>query len=387
MRRSAVEPARRSAGEPARLCILTPYHSSTITGGAEYQIDCLLDVLIPLERYEITYVAGTAPDAAGSHSYRVVQIGRTQHAPRFGYLTQAVPLYRMLRKLLPDVIYQRVACGYTGIAAYYARRHGARLVWHVAHDTDVTPQGSLDGRNPVRRFLEKRSVEYAIARADCIVAQTEHQARLLERHYRRAADAIIPNFHPQPQEPIDKSGPLRVVWVASLKPFKHPEIFVRLAAALQDRADTRFVMIGPQARGSGVQAWSEALLQSIRATPNLDYLGPQSQAEVNRVLGRAHVFVNTSRYEGFPNTFIQAWMRDAVVVSLSVDPDELLSRRSLGIYCDGSEQRLQEQVRALLANPALRTQLAQRARSYANASHSLANAQALVQLLDLKDVP
>ncbi|HEY6483223.1 MAG TPA: glycosyltransferase [Steroidobacteraceae bacterium] len=378
---------RSSAADTTRLCILTPHHSTTLPGGAEYQIDCLLNVLTPLKRYEIYYLAGIVAETSAGHPYQLLQIGRSRHAPRFGYLTQAVPLYRLLRRLLPDVIYQRVACGYTGVAAYYARRHGARLVWHVAHDTDVTPQGSLDGRNPVRRFLEKRSVEYAIGRADCIVAQTTHQARLLELHYRRAPDAIIPNFHPQPQEPIDKSGPLRVVWVASLKPFKHPEIFVRLAAALQDRADTRFVMIGPQAGGSGIQGWSDSLLQSIRATPNIDYLGPQSQAEVNRVLASAHLFVNTSRYEGFPNTFIQAWMRDAVVVSLSVDPDELLSRRALGIYCEGCEQRLHEQVRALLANPALRTQLAQRARSYANCAHSLANAQALVQLLDRRTCP
>ena len=52
-----------------------------------------------------------------------------------------------------------------------------------------------------------------------------------------------------------------------------------------------------------------------------------SQAEVNALLEHTDLLVNTSDYEGFSNTFIQAWMRRVPVVSLRVDPDRLLSPR------------------------------------------------------------
>jgi glycosyltransferase involved in cell wall biosynthesis len=365
-----------------RLCIVTPAHSAAHTGGAEYQIDRFIDVLSSMQRYEIYYLSSLVADDSRSERYQVVRVGKESRPPRFGYMSVALPLYRALQQIRPSAIYQRVACGFTGVCAYYARKHRAKLVWHVAHDSDVTPRMSLDGRNPVRSFLEKRSVEYGIRRANCIVTQTTDQAALLERNYHRRADAIIPNFHPQPSETIDKSGQRVVAWVAGIKSWKRPEVFLTLADSLRDLTDVRFVMIGADATGAGDQSWAQALLQRIRNTPNLQYLGARSQAEVNQLLARSHVFVNTSRYEGFPNTFIQAWMREVPVVSLHVDPDRLLEKHAIGIFCRDDETRLAEAVRRLISDSALRSRYALTAREYAMSRHSMANATGLAQLFD-----
>lgn len=365
-----------------RLCIVTPMLSATQPGGAEYQIERLVDVLNSTGRFDIYYLNSVADSTAGSDRYRSVRVGNDSQPPRFGYLCQAVPLYKALEEIQPHAIYQRVACGYTGVCAYYARRHGANLVWHVAHDSDVSPGMSLDGRNPVRRFLEKRSVEYGIRRASRIVTQTAEQAFLLERNYHRKADAVIPNFHPAPDEKIDKSGERIVAWVAGIKPWKRPEAFLNLAAALRDVPDVRFVMVGGNSTGKGEKPWAQALLRRIGQAPNLQYLGEQSQSQVNALLARAHVFVNTSRYEGFPNTFIQAWMREVPVVSLQVDPDRLLEDQGIGIVCDNSEERLAAAVRTLIADPAKRAAYARKAHEYAMARHSMANAAGLAELID-----
>jgi len=214
------------------------------------------------------------------------------------------------------------------------------------------------------------------------VTQTADQAALLERNYRRRADAVIPNFHPTPSEPIDKSGVCTVVWVAGIKPWKRPEAFVNLADSLRDLADVRFVMVGSDTTGPGEKPWAEALLRRIQDIPNLRYLGAQSQAQVNQLFARSHVFVNTSRYEGFPNTFIQAWMREVPVVSLQVDPDRLLEVQKLGMVCEDSEQQLATAVRKLVTDADTRLQYARRAREYALTRHSMANAMGLAELLE-----
>jgi glycosyltransferase involved in cell wall biosynthesis len=366
-----------------RLCIVTLHHSRPVVGGAEQQIEYLLDALVETRWHDIYFLAHVIGTDTGSHGYQVVRIGRGRQVDRFGYWLDAIPLYRALRAIRPEVIYQRVGGGYTGIAAYYARKNGARLIWHVAHDTDVTPGNSLLYGNVLKSFTERRCIEYGIRHADSIVVQTECQAEHLAHYYSRKADAIVPNFHPEPSETLDKRGAPLVVWVANLKPWKQPEVFVRLAARLSNLAGVRFTMVG--AMQGGPKAWREQLQRDIHKTTNLDYIGRKTQREVNELLARAHLLVNTSVQEGYPNTFIQAWQREVPVVSLTVNPDGVLDRQGVGI-CAGSEQRLEECVQALLENSALRTQYAARAHDFAARHHSLRNTQALVRLIETGEV-
>jgi glycosyltransferase involved in cell wall biosynthesis len=204
----------------------------------------------------------------------------------------------------------------------------------------------------------------------------------LARHYGRKADAVVPNFHPEPSETINKDGPLSVVWVANLKALKQPEVFIRLAARLDDLTGVRFVIVGAM---QGSKVWREQLMRAIQSVTNVDYLGAKTQREVNELLARAHVLVNTSITEGYPNTFIQAWQRGVPVISLSVNPDGVLDRQGIGIHA-GSEQRLEEAVRRLLGDAALRNEYAARAREYASRRHSLRNTDALIRLIETGEI-
>jgi glycosyltransferase involved in cell wall biosynthesis len=368
------------SAQPLRLAIVTPHHASVAGGGAEYQIECLIGALAPTQCYDISYLARSVDTTFQPQGYRIERIGKSNDAPRLGYLMDAPALFRALKKVRPDVIYQRVACGYTGIAAQYAKQYGARLIWHVAHDQDVSEGGSTGGRNPLRPILEKLSVEFGIRHAHHIVVQTEKQVRLLKQNYGRVADAVIPNFQPEPRETLDKSGPISVLWVANFKQWKRPELFVQAAMALRDLPDARFVMAGAPATGRGDREWNAALMQSIVATPNVVYVGEKRQSEINQLFAKSHLFVNTSRYEGFPNTFIQAWMREVPVVSLDVDPDDILERESIGVHAR-SMDRLIASIRAYITDPSKRAEHGARARRYAMLRHSLGNVRLLEQLI------
>ena len=363
-----------------KICVVTLHQSEAYGGGAEHQIDYLIDHLMPLDRYDVYYLARNTDPSAPSTGYEIVPIGHKNGTLKFGYSIDAVSLYRALLTIRPNVIYQRVACAYTGVCAFYARRHGARFVWHVAHDSDVDGSRSLFGTNPLARSLEALAVGYAIERADAIVVQTHQQAQLLHGNYGREADAVISNFHPKPAETVDKSGAATVLWIANLKRWKQPEVFVRIAAALQHLRGVRFVMVGAPATASRDRGWNAGLMHAIAATPNLEYLGPRTHDQVNELLARSHVLVNTSNQEGFPNTFIQAWMREVPVVSF-VNPDGVLSRENVGIHAR-TEEGLVDGVRLLVTDPRKRLEYAQRAHVYAIARHSLRNAELLERLLD-----
>jgi glycosyltransferase involved in cell wall biosynthesis len=90
--------------------------------------------------------------------------------------------------------------------------------------------------------------------------------------------------------------------------------------------------------------------------------------------------VNTSLYEGFPNTFIQSWLRGVPVLSLTVNPDGVLDGETLGVHA-GSPQRLAEQMRRLIRDREWHEGMSRGAARYAREFHSMRNADRLVEII------
>ncbi len=361
-----------------RLCIVSPCHWTGGFGGSEQQISLLLDVLVAQTRFDITYVARQADPGFQPTGYKVEQINVSPFSSRVGNLLDARPLLAALHKIRPHVIYQRVGGAYTGIAAYYAKRNNCKLVWHISSEMNVLPFRMDKNRssNTVSRYIEKKALEYGIRNSTSIIAQTEQQAGLLQKHYGVTAARIVPNFQPVPVEPKKQDTPVKVVWVSNLKPMKRPGLFIDLARKYQSDVDVKFIMIG-RAENS---LWCKQVIEEIKDVQSLDYVGERTQEEVNAILAQSHIFVNTSSYEGFPNTFIQAWMREVPVVSLDVDPDNILSSRSIG-YRSGSFAALCRDLEKLIGDKQLRQSMGNAARDYAIENHSEKNIESVVKEL------
>jgi glycosyltransferase involved in cell wall biosynthesis len=62
------------------------------------------------------------------------------------------------------------------------------------------------------------------------------------------------------------------------------------------------------------------------------------------------VFVNTSDIEGFPNSYLQSWIRGVPVVTL-LDPDGVIEREGLGAAVS-SPAEMRDGIRRLLDDPA-----------------------------------
>lgn len=347
-------------------------------GGSQYQAKVLVDYLLANYDVDIVYMTTRADPGFTPHGYRIVRFVEHGRLRRYGSFFDAPRLYRALARERPDVILQFVGSAHTGIAALYARRHGCKMIWRVTSDRSVEPEKAPWWK--LHAHVERRFLEYGIRNATLVLAQTEYQRARLAESFPAAAVRVLPNFHPTPPDRgRSGTGVKHVLWIANLKPLKNPGAFVRLARRFAARADVRFTLVGSALDDS---SWTLECLAEIAATPNVDYRGALAQAEVNTLLEQADLLVNTSDYEGFSNTFIQAWMRRVPVVSLHVDPDRLLSRGGLGAVA-GSEDALYEHVAALLDDPERRAAIGARARRYAVEHHAEANIDALARLLEL----
>ena len=58
------------------------------------------------------------------------------------------------------------------------------------------------------------------------------------------------------------------------------------------------------------------------------------------MIAGARALLNTSVAEGFPNAFLEAWALGTPVISLFVDPANLIRTHRLGYVCDGNMDML-----------------------------------------------
>jgi glycosyltransferase involved in cell wall biosynthesis len=365
-----------------RVCIVGENHAAARMGGVEYQVQLLTEELCRRSGVSVSYVARRIPTGADAEGlpYQLIRIGGEAGIGRRAVVFDVGDLRRVLEELRPDVVYQQGRLSYTAVCARYAMRARIPFVFHVAHEFDLNHRWVTLRWSPNTPF---DAIEYVVGiwglkHAGHIIVQSARQGRLLRETLGLRPAAVIRNFQPLPESlPAKPPGPLQILWVANLKDFKRPALFVELAKSFVDRTDLVFVMAGRPA----IERRFRPLMKKISTVPNLKYLGELTIEKVNEVMAGAAVYVNTSSFEGFPNTYLQAWARGAVVVSLAVDPDEE-GMEALGIgYCAGSMERLRAIIDELSQNPDKRGEIAERAFAFVREKHSLVEGARLADLL------
>jgi glycosyltransferase involved in cell wall biosynthesis len=122
----------------------------------------------------------------------------------------------------------------------------------------------------------------------------------------------------------------------------------------------RFVMIAPPE--------DRALWESVRnraaRLSNVEIIERVPYHEVQGYFDRTEVFVNTSDFEGFPNSFIQMGQGGGTILSLSVDPDDLLTGYGAGRCAESDWETFLEDARELHVDATVRRALQQRCEQF-----------------------
>jgi glycosyltransferase involved in cell wall biosynthesis len=217
-------------------------------------------------------------------------------------------LWSALRRADADIYYQRAAAAVTGITAAFARCHDRQFVYAAAHDLDLDRGRTWELFRRRAGWRDRQLFQLGLRLANVVIAQNPGQLRDYERCHGRSA-TLVPSCYadPKTRHGVAKD---RVLWVSTLRQWKRPELFLELAKSLPH---LRFRMVGGPALGE------EPLFARIsgmaRNISNLEFVGFVPFSEIDEHFDTARVFVNTSVYEGFPNTFLQSWSRGIPTVS------------------------------------------------------------------------
>lgn len=292
---------------PTTWPLLAGDHRVQIVGGAELQ-QTVLATALAKRGYRVSMLCLDygQPDGAVVDGVTVHKL----HEPDEGLPVlrfihpRLTKLWAAMKRVDADVYYQRCASVHTGWVAAFCARNGKRSIYAGASDVDFIP-----GRQDIAYARDRLIFEYGLRKVDRVIVQNPLQAERLRDHFGRGA-ALIPNcFTAPPGSAADPKG--CVLWVASLRVQKRPGIFFEMARRMPQY---RFVMIGGADPDPAGQAFGRRVREEAARIPNVEYKGFLPFAEADRHFDGARVMVNTSEYEGFPNTFLQAWSRGVPTV-------------------------------------------------------------------------
>lgn len=330
--------------------------NNEIVGGAELQ-SMLLARELAQRNFDVSFIVldhgQSSPEVVDN--IRVIK-SYPAIAPMGIRPSTARLVWKALRQADADIYYG--FRGVAGIVALFCLVKRRKLIIGIPSDMEVETERANNSN--IYNLLWK----FDLTIASRVIAQTKYQQEMLNKRFRRNS-IIIRAFHAVETKEVKKAVPPIVLWVSTIRPqWKQPELFLKLAAVIPD---VKFQMIGGPSED---KKFYESIKGQANQIPNLDFVGFVPHHEVGRYFEKAAIFVNTSDVEGFPNTFLEAWSRYTPVVSLNIDPDEIICEHRLGFHSRTFEHMV-EDIKSLLSDEGLRQKLGENGRRYVEKNHQL----------------
>lgn len=308
-------------------CLISPWYFKEGLGGSEIQNYYIAQVLIK-RGWEVHYIR-ESPDRhikKPEIDNQIILHAIPKRQAYFKWLN-IFHVLKIAKRILADVWYIRGNVSYVFPALVCSKVFGGTTIWNCSHELQTqSRQNSLRGVKYfwlpfayLNRFIYEKSLPYMNIR----ITQSQKQKNMLQANL-GLSSKVLYNGHPKTSYSLANKQP-HVLFIANLKPRKQPHLFLEIARRFKN-SEYEFKMIG--------KAGSGDLMQNIRKTEkeseNFRYLGEQPIDETNKLLSMAQLLLCFSESEGFSNVFIQAWMHGVPVISLHVDPDNLIRDNGLG---------------------------------------------------------
>jgi glycosyltransferase involved in cell wall biosynthesis len=267
--------------------------------------------------------------------------------------------YRFLAAERPQWLYWECATHLWGLMVEVAKSVGVRTIFAIGFDREVEIRNALTERPKWWPLYA-----WGLSRTDWIFAQHQGQLSKLPPRWRSKA-SVLPKVCVLPGVVGDtvavRSHSERdkyVAWVAMLRQHKRPDVLVEIARRMPH---VRFVVCG----GPSTLPLdsTERIIEQLRVLPNVEYLRQVPSEKAQQVIANAAILLSTSDEEGFPNTFVQAWSAGTPIITIKVDPDQIIERVGLGLVSCTVERAITD-IDDLMDSPRRRDEIGAHARAF-----------------------
>jgi glycosyltransferase involved in cell wall biosynthesis len=313
-------------------------------GGAELQIALLAKSLASIG-HEVVIINFLA-----KKSYTTPEGIKVLHVPDWNkgfrvlrlFLHRIPSLWKLFVEQNADIYYVRTRSFFHLLPYLAARKTKAKFIMAMAHDLDLmslSDKIKIDYRHKstIFRFLTFYLVNdivfnYLLKRADFVLVQ--HSGQKPKRNAVRGKLVVFPNIIDKQkidkqQNPVEKY----FVHVGTLTVLKGSENLLNLVKIVN--SDIQIMIVGEP-----FDEKSKIIVEKLKEYPNIKVMGRVDHTRTIELISNSKALISTSNYEGFPNIFLEAWATGVPVISLHVNPGDVLNRFPIGVFCNNDLDRM-----------------------------------------------
>ena len=279
--------------------------------------------------------------------------------PKIRLFTYRIPsFYKAIKKYNPDFVLQGCATENTGILAFLSKLLRKPFIHRVGSDMDV------DGR--IERTFSKLSMavyHYGIRNASHISCQNKYQYNILKKKYPNKSISILHNPYFYKERKFIDNEKKYIAWVGN---FRYEKNLPALAKIASELSHYNFKIAGTKFQRTDSD--TQVGLSKLEKLKNVEFVGHISNELIPEFLNQSYCLLNTSRLEGFSNTFLEAWAVGVPVISTkNVNPDNIITDFNLGIITEDYDE-IPAKIEDLISNEKYK-EFSQRCINYVKDKH------------------
>ncbi|MCH8535328.1 MAG: glycosyltransferase family 4 protein [Flavobacteriaceae bacterium] len=333
------------------------------TGGAAKQVIAWIKGLSELG-YSTTLIGSHNDPALFSKDNNVfVSYIDNKGVRVFRYFYVRIPgILKALVKSKCDYVYYGVPGHFTGLLSILTKLCGKKFILRISNDylVDIRYKQQTD---MLRYFFYK----IAFLLSDSIICQNEYQYNILKVNYSKKTKLISnPFLGSVEQKGVQLCKRNGIAWIATIQHQKNILLLYDIALKMPE---IKFTIAGNISNKLSVL--ENECLNKLQMLPNVEMLGFIDKNKVNKLLAESVILLNTSYYEGFSNTFLEAFSVGTPVFTLSHnDPGSIIRNYKIGLIYDNVES-FKDQYKKLVSSDSLYLEYSNNCLEYLKKNHQL----------------
>lgn len=294
-------------------------------------------------------------------------------------------MLKAFRRYDPDYLIIKGCELNNGILAFISSIQRVPIIYLVTNDKDADERSRSHTDKITHIFFK-----YSLKMSNLIVCQNHYQYSKFKALYPNKRFMIMHNpYYFKSDLPPLKPHKERnyVAWIGIFSPQKNLALLYRIVKLMPE---TNFKIAGSfacgtMARGRNADQETMEAIEALKSCKNVQFVGFLGRKDVVSFLSEAYTLINTSHFEGFSNTYLEALITGTPVITRKLtDPDDFLANNNLGFIVD-DEKDYQRKIN-LVKNGDSFDQEARRYRTYILEHHKVSHlvSNLIKKLTDLK---